>query len=150
VKIDLTYQRLRRGDVLVVCSDGLSGQVRADEIAKVVGDASDLERACSDLVRAANTAGGPDNITVVLTRFDGDGLAAASDDDEAGYHEFSLPSAITLDVEAAGPPPEAPPIDVSEVVDDERRRRGQRWMRILAGVGIALALYVLWRYLRAS
>jgi protein phosphatase len=150
VKIDLTYQRLRRGDVLVVCSDGLSGQVKTDEIARVVGDGSNLERACEELVDAANSAGGPDNITVVLTRFDGDGLAAASDDDEAGYHEFSLPSAITLDVEAAGPPTEAPPVNMTEIVDEERRRRGQRWMRILAGVGIALALYVLWRYLRAS
>jgi protein phosphatase len=150
VKIDLTYQRLRRGDVLVVCSDGLSGQVKADEIARHVGDGSDLERSCNDLIQAANRAGGPDNITVVLTRFDGDGLAAASDDDDAGYHEFSLPSAITLDVDVAGPAPEAPPAPVIEVVDDERRRRGQRWMRILAGIGIALALYVIWRYMRAS
>src|SRR5689334_4667360 len=30
IKVDLTHQRVRRGDVLVLCSDGLSGQVRAD------------------------------------------------------------------------------------------------------------------------
>lgn len=149
VKVDLTFQRLRRGDVLVVCSDGLSGQVKPEDIAGIVGDGSDLKRACAQLIETANNNGGPDNITVVLARFEGDGLAAASDDDEAGYHEFSLPSAITLDVEAAGPPPEALPAATLVEVDDERRRRGQRWMRILAGVGIALALYVLWRYLSA-
>jgi PPM family protein phosphatase len=149
VKIDLTYQRLRRGDVLVVCSDGLTGQVKPEEIASHVGDGSDLQRACAQMIEAANTNGGPDNITVVAARFEGDGLAAASDDDEAGYHEFSLPTAITLDLEAAGPPTEAYPVPTQVEVDDERRRRGQRWMRILAGVGIVLAFYVLWRYLRA-
>jgi len=35
VKVDLTYQEVRRGDVLVLCSDGLSGQVKKDEIAKI-------------------------------------------------------------------------------------------------------------------
>jgi protein phosphatase len=149
VKIDLTYQRLRRGDVLVVCSDGLTGQVKPEEIANLVGDGSDLQRACAQLIEAANMNGGPDNITVVAARFEGDGLAARSDDDEAGYHEFSLPSAITLDLEAAGPPTEAYPVPTPVEVDDERRRRGQRWMRILAGIGIGLALYVLWRYLSA-
>ncbi len=149
VKIDLTYQRLRRSDVLVVCSDGLTGQVTGEEIASIVGDGSDLKRACADLVAQANSAGGPDNITVVAARFDGDGLAAAADDDEPGYHEFTLPTQVTLDLQAASPPPEAAPTPQPVVVDDARRRRGQRWMRILAMVGIALALYVLWRYLRA-
>ncbi|MGH7695349.1 MAG: PP2C family protein-serine/threonine phosphatase [Gemmatimonadaceae bacterium] len=149
VKIDLTYQRLRRGDVLVVCSDGLTGQVKQEDIASCIGDGTDLKRACGELIELANSAGGPDNITVVAARFDGDGLAAASDDDEAGYHEFSLPTQVTLDLSAAGPPPEAPPTPLQIEVDDERRRRGQRWMRILAAIGIVLALYVLWRYLRA-
>lgn len=150
VKVDLTYQRLRRGDVLVVCSDGLSGQVRSDDIAHAVGDGSDLQRTCTELVDLANAAGGPDNITVVAAAFDGDGLADTSDDDAAGYHEFELPSQITLDVEAAGPPTEALPVPPAEPVDDERRRRGQRWMRALALIGIVLALYVLWRYLNAT
>src|SRR5574341_2501476 len=149
VKIDLTYQRLRRGDVLVVCSDGLSGQVKPEDIANHIADGSDLKRACGELIALANQAGGPDNITVVAARFDGDGLAAASDDDDAGYHEFTLPTQITLDISAAEPPPEAGPANLQVLVDEERRRRGQRWMRILAAIGIVLALYVLWRYLRA-
>jgi len=36
VKVDLTHQEVRRGDILVLCSDGLTGQVKKDEIAKIV------------------------------------------------------------------------------------------------------------------
>src|SRR5690349_1309601 len=39
VKVDLTHQVVRRGDTLVLCSDGLSGQVTKDEIGQIVGDA---------------------------------------------------------------------------------------------------------------
>ncbi len=74
VKVDLTSQRVRRGDVLVLCSDGLSGQVRANEIADVVKTEPDLVQVCKKLIDLANEAGGPDNITVVAARFDGEGL----------------------------------------------------------------------------
>src|SRR5690606_4351885 len=36
VQVDLTYVELRRGDVLLLCSDGLSGMVRNDEIKEVL------------------------------------------------------------------------------------------------------------------
>ncbi len=75
IKVDLTSQQVRRGDVLILCSDGLSGQVRANEIAEVVKAQSDLTQVCKDLIDRANEAGGPDNITVVAVRFDGAGLA---------------------------------------------------------------------------
>jgi len=74
VKVDLTSQRVRRDDVLVLCSDGLSGQVRANEIAEVVKSEPDLVQVCKKLIDLANEAGGPDNITVVAARFDGEGL----------------------------------------------------------------------------
>src|SRR5215208_7745092 len=38
IKVDLTHQQLRRGDLLVLCSDGLSGQVKGDEIARIVSE----------------------------------------------------------------------------------------------------------------
>lgn len=66
---------LRRGDVLLMCSDGLSGKLRAEDMLQIVTAAEgDLLRACSDLIDEANERGGEDNITVVLARFDGDGL----------------------------------------------------------------------------
>lgn len=74
VKVDLTSQQVMRGDVLILCSDGLSGQVRANEIAEVVSSEPDLVDVCKKLIDLANEAGGPDNITVVAARFDGTGL----------------------------------------------------------------------------
>jgi len=47
IKIDLTYQRVRRGDVLILCSDGLSGLVRAEEIGRAVVEEADLQT-CPD------------------------------------------------------------------------------------------------------
>src|SRR5216110_3784314 len=74
VKVHLTHQEVRRGDVLVLCSDGLSGQVKKDEIAKIVTTAPNLSTACDQLIALANERGGPDNITVIIARFDGEGL----------------------------------------------------------------------------
>jgi serine/threonine protein phosphatase PrpC len=92
IKVDLTHQTVRRGDTLVLCSDGLSGQVTKDEIAMVVTDEGDVATACKLLVERANFNGGPDNITVIIARFDGAGLKAPTDADEIGHHEFPLPS----------------------------------------------------------
>jgi protein phosphatase len=90
VKVDLTHQTVRHGDTLVLCSDGLSGQVSRDEIAMVVSAEADLETACTKLVDRANEAGGPDNITVIVARFEGEGLQPASVEDEVGHRTFPL------------------------------------------------------------
>jgi len=91
VKIDLTYQKLRRGDTLVLCTDGLSGLVKKDEIAEVVVSQPDLVEVCRDLIDRANENGGPDNITVIAARFEGGGLADAEPDDNVGHAVFLLP-----------------------------------------------------------
>jgi protein phosphatase len=73
--------RIRRGDLLLLCSDGLSGKLRADDMRQIVSDSNgDLSAACDALVEEANRRGGEDNITVVLARFIGDDLAEADDD----------------------------------------------------------------------
>jgi len=103
VKIELTHQRVKRGDVLILCSDGLSGQVRVDEIGQVVSEEKELVDVCRRLIDLANEAGGPDNITVVAVRFDGEGLEVASGgDDDVGHHLFQSPAErrATLEVEA--------------------------------------------------
>ena len=74
VKVDLTHQTLGRGDTLVLCSDGLSGQVRREEIAELVAAYPEPVELCTALINLANSRGGPDNITVVVARFEGDGL----------------------------------------------------------------------------
>jgi protein phosphatase len=70
--------RLRRGDVLLLCSDGLSGKLRSEDIQNILLDQPDLSRACTELIAEANNRGGEDNITVVLARFNGDDLEEAS------------------------------------------------------------------------
>ena len=73
--------QLRQGDVLLLCSDGLSGKLRNDEIRQIVSDSSDdLTAACNALVAAANDRGGEDNITVVLAKFSGEDLQASGGD----------------------------------------------------------------------
>ncbi|MDH5284022.1 MAG: Stp1/IreP family PP2C-type Ser/Thr phosphatase [Gemmatimonadota bacterium] len=74
VKVDLTWQPLCRGDLLLLCSDGLSGQVKKEEIGELAGQVSDLSELCSRLISLANERGGPDNITAVAARFTGEGL----------------------------------------------------------------------------
>jgi PPM family protein phosphatase len=67
--------QLRQGDMLLLCSDGLSGKLRNEEIRQIVAESNeDLGAACAALVAAANDRGGEDNITVVLARFSGDEL----------------------------------------------------------------------------
>src|SRR6476660_2448043 len=73
--------RLRQDDVVRLCSDGLSGKLRAEDIQHMVGSSNgDLAKACDALVEEANNRGGEDNITVVLARFLGDDLAEPSTD----------------------------------------------------------------------
>src|SRR3954466_6504276 len=82
IKVDLTHQPVRRGDTLVLCSDGLSTQINRDKIAEIVAGEKDLTQTCKKLIDAANANGGPDNITVIVARFEGEGLADPDDDDE--------------------------------------------------------------------
>lgn len=65
---------LRRGDILLLCSDGLSSKVQADEMRDIVQSASDIKEACKKLTDLANERGGEDNITVVIAVASGDGL----------------------------------------------------------------------------
>ncbi len=56
---------------LMICSDGLWGVVSEQDLVRSINEAPNLQRACQNLVTAANTAGGPDNISVVLVQLIG-------------------------------------------------------------------------------
>ncbi len=100
VRPDFTQQPMARGDILVLCSDGLTTHLRATDIARIVSASSGPDDACAQLIAAANAEGGHDNITVVVTEFAGDGLP---EHDEAerriGHQSYPLPDsgAPTLD-----------------------------------------------------
>jgi len=56
---------------LMICSDGLWGVIDEKDIHRSIAEAPNLHRACQSMVEAANAAGGPDNITVVLAQMIG-------------------------------------------------------------------------------
>jgi len=53
---------------LMMCSDGLWGVISDQDILRAVNESPNLQRACQNLVSAANAAGGPDNISVLLVQ----------------------------------------------------------------------------------
>jgi len=67
----MKVHKIEPGDILLLCSDGLTTMMADDEIARVAGEAKgDVEKAARGLVAAANARGGEDNITVVMLRFE--------------------------------------------------------------------------------
>jgi hypothetical protein len=126
VQVDLTFVDLRRGDVLLVCSDGLSGMVRADEMREVLLTCRDPFDACKELVDRANRAGGHDNITVIVARFDGEQLPAIGAGDTLAYQKYALP-------EAPGPEAtvRAPTVSVADIATPPPSQEAQRESRRL-------------------
>jgi PPM family protein phosphatase len=137
VDVDTLTVPLAAGDLVLLCSDGLSAMVRDEEIVAVlVSSAGDPHHAAEALVRAANAAGGDDNVTVVVFELvEGDAAARAAQttasDREVTEEDVRLVS------EQAG-----------EDDDDVRRHgagRGSRWPALLLVVVLlALAAFVLW------
>jgi protein phosphatase len=141
----------------------------------------DLDLAAERLIETANDAGGPDNITVVMARFDGRKFGVASTADEVGHRVFRAPGiatpvtpstpvyAVEEIVEpplserptaempararaAAAPDPaavSAAPATPERVTNgDERKRRGKRYIRVIAGIGAVLVGWLLWQVLK--
>jgi protein phosphatase len=94
VAVDLTFVELRTGDMLLLCSDGLSGMVRFDDIREILKSSSEPLEICKAMTERANQAGGHDNITVIVAQFEGDGLVPASsvpDAEPLRYRKYNLP-----------------------------------------------------------
>lgn len=79
VEVVQHWEASLRDDILLLCSDGLTGQVRPEEMAETVEGARNLPAACGELIELANERGGPDNITVLLAHLGGDGLPTAEE-----------------------------------------------------------------------
>jgi serine/threonine protein phosphatase PrpC len=71
VEVSLSLVELRRGDRLLVCSDGLHGTIDDLSIQAALDTSDSLRTVCDDLIGRARDAGAPDNVTVILARFDG-------------------------------------------------------------------------------
>jgi serine/threonine protein phosphatase PrpC len=81
VEVVLSQVELRRGDVVLVSSDGLHGPVSDEEILQILKEEPDVKQASDRLVSRALEREGPDNVTVVLARFDGSGLPEPGPDE---------------------------------------------------------------------
>jgi PPM family protein phosphatase len=69
--VDIQSRRMASGDMLLICSDGLTTMVTDEDIARILRDAGgDVAKGASALVSEANERGGEDNITVVLLKFE--------------------------------------------------------------------------------
>jgi protein phosphatase len=153
VKVDLTHQPIRRGDTLILCSDGLSGPVRREEFAQMAAEHADLPALCSALIDLANARGGPDNITVVAARFEGEGLLEANGDEGVGHRRYQVAQTTTtedmpslsLDPTGAATNPDAEsraePVSSSSHPPDIIRTVAL----ILITMGVLLLLLAVWR-----
>ena len=129
VEVDTLTVEVVPGDLVLLCSDGLSAMVRDEEIARVLEATGAAPREAGEaLIAAANAAGGEDNVTVVLFEL----LSEALPEPE---------STEVLDATS-----QAEPDDVT--VEDVRKHgagRGSRWPALLLLLVIlAVAAFVLW------
>lgn len=95
---DLFLEPLAEGDLVLVCSDGLTGPLTEPEIAALLATTEDLEQAADMLIEAANDNGGPDNITLILAR-SGAGPSPADADRAQQALESSGPLSELTDYE---------------------------------------------------
>ncbi len=115
VKVDLTRQDLRKGDMLVMCSDGLSGLVQREDMLRIVLANRELVAVCKALIDLANERGGPDNITCIVARFGGDGLPDPDGSEPVGHQVYPL-----LDTEST-----TEPVPVYRPEDDPGARKSE-------------------------
>jgi serine/threonine protein phosphatase PrpC len=89
VEPSLSIIELRRGDRVLLCSDGLHGLVGDPALALLLSEPHTVAEAVTLLVAAARAAGGSDNITAVVCELAGDRLAPpSSDEDLPTFREF--------------------------------------------------------------
>ncbi len=93
VRVDTFTIDSQPGDVVLLCSDGLTTMVDEQTIGRLLHDHADANAAAAELVRAALAAGGEDNVTVVIFRID---ELPDGDDDEQTPGEHVLPAELWL------------------------------------------------------
>jgi serine/threonine protein phosphatase PrpC len=105
LNVALGKLELRRGDRLLLCSDGLSNKVTPEEMREIVCDAGAIDVACAKLVEAANDRGGDDNVTVVLAEATGDDLTLNRDEETVTQTFEVMKAGPNTDVKSDHPPP---------------------------------------------
>jgi protein phosphatase len=123
VEVDTWTYPVRAGDVLLLCSDGLTSMISEARVSEILASRAALDAAADTLIHEANEAGGRDNITVVLFRVEdagGDGGA-----DEATMVGAAAPQAAS---------------EVPDTPDTESHAASAPTMHGAPGPGSAIAL----------
>lgn len=125
VNVEVNSVHLCQLDTLLLCSDGLSGKIHANEIAEIVNEASDFKSACQALINLANERGGEDNITVIIVQFSGSGLPIPNGTIEPKSLARSpdTPTEISWNSGATTDPLENPLINQMAPSDDDGARK---------------------------
>jgi PPM family protein phosphatase len=121
IDVDVWTTPARTGDVILLCTDGLSGFVDDAAVARTLEEHESLDGAVRALIDAANAAGGEDNITAVALRLEaeegepeaGEETGEVVDDRPTGTLEAVIPEPIVTDTPAE-PAPEATPEAAAE------------------------------------
>ncbi|HEX2506877.1 MAG TPA: Stp1/IreP family PP2C-type Ser/Thr phosphatase [Miltoncostaeaceae bacterium] len=151
VAVDTFSEYLRDGDVVLLCSDGLSSYVSEEDITTALADAVTLADAAKALVERANGAGGTDNVTVVLARVGvvGDGAsgstaevpvidAPGAEPEPAATAELKVLGGVHGAAGRGGTGTSRRP----RVLEPVKRRRRVRWTPVLAAAAVVVALAI--------
>ena len=148
VDVDLTSIDVRKGDTVLICSDGLTSMIDARAIKDVLLREKDPQRAADALVDLANEAGGEDNITTVVLTFNGNGVQAhqaatltqeVASADVARRRETTQPGATAEEVTGAFTIPKDEPAPAREEPSRPKARRGRPVLTTLLLVVLLLA-----------
>lgn len=172
VEVDVREFKLEAGDIVLICSDGLTTMLPEERVGELIRGNQRLDNAGRALIAAANAAGGRDNITVVLFRVGdtdepivpatdeqettiGPAVVGGAESDTASHEPASTPSIESADVRAAAAAAVGPEPVVPVQAREPRGKRGKqprsaRRGRIIAGTaavtivvgGFALAGWV--------
>jgi serine/threonine protein phosphatase PrpC len=146
---------LRRGDRLLLCSDGLSNKVTPEEMREIICDAGTIAEACAKLVETANERGGDDNSTVVLAEATGDDLPAHRDDETVTQTFEVMNAGPNTDIKSDRPPPKTAEGEATNAEGDgeeterDRRDKESRPLQMLvAAVMMAVMIGVFYLIMR--
>lgn len=145
VTVDTWTYPVRAGDVILMCSDGLTSMISEAQVTEILRTYTGVEAAAQALIDEANRAGGRDNITVILVRLEEVGSAAGSDQPTvvaAAGVPAPGPATDATGVAVATPPRPARPAPLARShrgpgdsgAAPPPRRRGRRYSRSAAAL----------------
>lgn len=87
--VKVTYTKVRQGDGILLCTDGMYTMVPLPDIVAALNKEQTLTDKCQALIDKANANGGTDNITVIISEFSGPGLPPADPAAGVEFKEFN-------------------------------------------------------------